>query len=154
MAEAKDSEQSAPKVARRDFVTGSVSLAVLGCAGKPEKFDTTAVPTSRGVVALLVSEYPPLATAGGMVAVHPAGLRKPILVMRLENDTFRALSMQCTHLGCTVRWDHESQDIACPCHGSHFDDAGRPTRGPAKTALTSYTTSFERMTVHIRVGDE
>ena len=42
----------------------------------------------------------------------------------------------CTHLGCVPLGD--AGDFGgwfCPCHGSHYDTAGRIRRGPAPTNL-------------------
>ena len=44
-----------------------------------------------------------------------------------------ALSLACTHLGC--RLAGASGGFACPCHGSRFDATGRPSAGPARSAL-------------------
>ena len=48
---------------------------------------------------------------------------------------FTALSLVCTHLGCTV--ESQPGGFACPCHGSRFDPQGRVTRGPADRPLRS-----------------
>lgn len=48
---------------------------------------------------------------------------------------FFALSATCTHLGCTVRWD--SDQFACPCHGSLYDATGQVRQGPASRPLAS-----------------
>ncbi len=43
----------------------------------------------------------------------------------------------CTHLGC-VPLGNETGDYKgwfCPCHGSHYDTAGRIRKGPAPTNL-------------------
>ena len=56
----------------------------------------------------------------------------PALLMR-TTDGFVALSLVCTHLGCTV--DTESDGFACPCHGSRYDGQGRVVRGPAQRQL-------------------
>ena len=48
------------------------------------------------------------------------------------------ISAKCTHLGCTVGSDADSQGrILCPCHISYFDiQTGKPHEGaPAKTPL-------------------
>lgn len=38
----------------------------------------------------------------------------------------------CTHLGCVPLGDQGEYDgWFCPCHGSHYDSAGRIRRGPA-----------------------
>ena len=48
-----------------------------------------------------------------------------------------AYSTVCTHEGCTVGWDAEDKQLACPCHGSRFDplDAGAVISGPARSPL-------------------
>lgn len=43
----------------------------------------------------------------------------------------------CTHLGCIpVGLAGEFGGWFCPCHGSHYDTAGRIRKGPAPTNLT------------------
>ena len=42
----------------------------------------------------------------------------------------------CTHLGCIpLSYDGEYDGWFCPCHGSHYDTAGRIRRGPAPLNL-------------------
>lgn len=43
----------------------------------------------------------------------------------------------CTHLGCVPFGDRSGdfQGWLCPCHGAHFDGAGRVRLGPAPTNL-------------------
>lgn len=41
----------------------------------------------------------------------------------------RALSSVCTHMGCTLHYRQEWQDLRCPCHGASFDLAGRLANG-------------------------
>lgn len=130
-----DDDSSHP-LARRTFVGGGVGLVLVGCAGSAKKWEPKAVPVVDGMVELELSEYPELVTPGGLLAVRPAGARRPVLVQRLEADQVRVLSLRCPHLGCTVRWDNEEQVLRCPCHGSRFDDRGSVLKGPAKEALT------------------
>jgi len=47
----------------------------------------------------------------------------------------RALSLRCTHLGCTVGLDREADQLVCPCHGSRFALDGAPISGPARKPL-------------------
>jgi Rieske Fe-S protein len=44
-----------------------------------------------------------------------------------------ALSLVCSHLGCTV--NVASTELVCPCHGSVFNRRGEPLKGPAKEPL-------------------
>ena len=41
----------------------------------------------------------------------------------------RALSSICTHMGCTLHFRPDWQDLRCPCHGASFDLAGRLANG-------------------------
>lgn len=58
-----------------------------------------------------------------------------IAVVR-DGNRYHALSLVCTHLGCTVQVTPKA--VVCPCHGSVFDRAGRVVRGPADRALERY----------------
>src|SRR3954451_10218864 len=40
----------------------------------------------------------------------------PVGVRRLAQDQFKVFAVNCTHLGCPVRWFEESQLFLCPCH--------------------------------------
>ena len=63
----------------------------------------------------------------------------------------------CTHLGCVPLGAAEGENKGefggyfCPCHGSHYDVAGRIRKGPAPTNLTVPDYEFASDTV-IRVG--
>ncbi|MBA3862879.1 MAG: ubiquinol-cytochrome c reductase iron-sulfur subunit [Erythrobacter sp.] len=63
----------------------------------------------------------------------------------------------CTHLGCVPLGAAEGENKGefggyfCPCHGSHYDVAGRIRKGPAPTNLAVPEYSFSSDTV-IRVG--
>jgi cytochrome b6-f complex iron-sulfur subunit len=46
---------------------------------------------------------------------------------------FTAVSLVCTHLGCTL--ESQAGGFACPCHGSRFDLLGKVKRGPATRSL-------------------
>jgi nitrite reductase/ring-hydroxylating ferredoxin subunit len=47
----------------------------------------------------------------------------------------KALSATCTHLGCQVRWDLDSKQFHCPCHGGVYDVEGRVVEGPPPRPL-------------------
>ncbi len=56
----------------------------------------------------------------------------PAVLIRGDNG-FTALSLICTHLGCTVKVQPDG--FACPCHGSRFNSNGYPVQGPAAAPL-------------------
>ena len=57
----------------------------------------------------------------------------PAVLIRGDKG-FTALSLVCTHLGCTV--ESQPEGFSCPCHGSRFDPQGNVLRGPATKSLT------------------
>lgn len=140
--EATRPDVDATQLTRRDLMGAAAGVVLCGCAGKAEKWTTAEVETSEGMVELDIADYPELATPGGMLALKPKGAKKPVLVMHLENDEFRVMSLRCPHLGCVVRWDASMQDLVCPCHGSRFTDTGEKTKGPAKSGLKQMRSQF------------
>jgi len=58
-----------------------------------------------------------------------------VAVIREGSDLY-ALSLVCTHLGCTVTVT--PTDLVCPCHGSAYDRKGNVLKGPASRPLPRY----------------
>jgi Rieske Fe-S protein len=65
----------------------------------------------------------------------------------------RALSATCTHLGCRVAYDAETERFACPCHGGYYDRSGRVVAGPPPSPLAPLEAraDAERDEVTVRV---
>ena len=51
-----------------------------------------------------------------------------------KNKKVTAYEAKCTHLGCQIN-KSEGEELVCQCHGSRFDLAGMPVKGPAGEAL-------------------
>jgi len=51
----------------------------------------------------------------------------------MNSSGFIALSLICTHLGCTVK--DAPEGFVCPCHGTLYDNEGSVLRGPAAEPL-------------------
>ncbi len=54
----------------------------------------------------------------------------PGVLFRGEGESFKAFSLVCTHLACTVTWRQDKNDFYCPCHDGFFDSEGRVVSGP------------------------
>jgi cytochrome b6-f complex iron-sulfur subunit len=55
-------------------------------------------------------------------------------VLRRQSETeIAAISLVCTHLGCTV--NRVETGFLCPCHGSQYDSDGIVVGGPAPKTL-------------------
>lgn len=75
----------------------------------------------------------------GSVEDYPVGSRTsipeiPALLIHTESG-FTALSLTCSHLGCTI--EPNDNGFACPCHNSSFDTVGNVTHGPAVKPLSA-----------------
>jgi glycine/D-amino acid oxidase-like deaminating enzyme/nitrite reductase/ring-hydroxylating ferredoxin subunit len=71
----------------------------------------------------------------GEGGILTSGLKK-IAVYRDYDNSLRAFSAVCPHLGCIVQWNADEKSFDCPCHGSRFSSDGVVTNGPAKTDLS------------------
>lgn len=71
---------------------------------------------------------------------------------RLEDGSFLALSIKCTHLGCAVTWEADKKEFLCPCHSSRFDSAGRVRQSPATRPLDVYPVIIEEGMVKVNLG--
>ena len=58
-----------------------------------------------------------------------------VAAYRDPDDTMHCVSPTCTHLGCTVEWNHAEKSWDCPSHGSRFDPDGEVLNGPATRPL-------------------
>ena len=58
----------------------------------------------------------------------------PALLLHTDKG-FSALSLVCTHLGCTV--ESKENGFTCPCHGSKYDTEGSVLNGPAQKKLNA-----------------
>ncbi|MCC6809466.1 MAG: Rieske (2Fe-2S) protein [Deltaproteobacteria bacterium] len=75
---------------------------------------------------------------GGAVLLSAGGISRPILVMRVSADEYRATSGICTHASCPVGYVPERKIIECPCHGAQFNLDGSILRRPATTRLSAF----------------
>jgi menaquinol-cytochrome c reductase iron-sulfur subunit len=79
----------------------------------------------------------------GVTAQTAAWLR------RTSDQQFVAFSMNCTHLGCPVRWLSEANLFMCPCHGGVFYADGQVASGPPPKPLNQYPVRVDNDEVQI-----
>lgn len=56
-----------------------------------------------------------------------------VVLRRQTENKVAAISLVCTHLGCTV--NRVETGFQCPCHGSQYDSDGLVVGGPAPKTL-------------------
>jgi len=78
--------------------------------------------------------------------------RVPCWVRRLTADTFQVFAINCTHLGCPVRWFPESGLFMCPCHGGVYYADGEHASGPPPRRLYEYEYKVQDDRLLVRGG--
>jgi Rieske Fe-S protein len=73
---------------------------------------------------------------------------KPALLVRLASGEYRSMSAVCTHLGCTVQYRPETQQIWCPCHNGCYDVNGRNVSGPPPHPLLTYDVNIRGQEIY------
>ncbi len=140
---------------RREFIGkvafgGSVLLAapVLfnACSnGTDEVINDTNNNTNSGAVTIDLTNatYANLQNVGGYV------YKSDIIIVRVSDAQYIALSSVCTHQGCTVQYSSTDTAIVCPCHGSKYTTLGAVTQGPATASLKKYSVKVDGNTLTI-----
>ncbi len=119
---------------RRDFLkfVGGSALALCGLVGAGELLQYMTYPGEPDGTTEYdlgpATDYPP----GSRTQIPEAN----VLLLHDQNG-FRAISLTCSHLGCTVK--PTENGFACPCHNSQFDPNGNVVHGPAAKPLQVFT---------------
>jgi len=151
---AADRAQPVENTTRRSLLNGlwlalsGIALAevtwLVGSFVKPLK------PTgSPDQSALIIDAGPADRFVPGSVTAFPQGR---FYLACLADGGFLALSRRCTHLGCTVPWDADKGQFACPCHASVFDIRGDVIQSPAPRALDRFAVSIENNRLKVETG--
>ena len=67
----------------------------------------------------------------------------------LNDGGLLALSLKCSHLGCSVSWDESKNRFICPCHASEFAMNGNVINPPAPRALDYFPIIIDQGVVKV-----
>lgn len=76
----------------------------------------------------------------------------PCWVRHIEGHRFQVFAINCTHLGCPVRWFEGSRLFMCPCHGGVYYEDGSRASGPPPRGLYEYEHRVVDDHLHIHAG--
>jgi cytochrome b6-f complex iron-sulfur subunit len=133
------------KLSRRDFIKKTALGAVIGSAAisgfnmnifSAQSSKKAVVKKSGDDLVVKLVENPDLAAVGGHVSITD-----DIMLIRMDESKFLAVSTICRHKGCTV--ELEGDKFVCPCHGSEYTLQGKVTQGPSKDNLKTFETTFD-----------
>jgi menaquinol-cytochrome c reductase iron-sulfur subunit len=80
----------------------------------------------------------------GITAKGAAWLR------RVSDDRFTVFSVNCTHMGCPVRWLQDAELFMCPCHGGVYYKDGTVAAGPPPKPLVRFEVRITNGQVEIK----
>ncbi len=149
-----------PPLTRRRFlhrlslVLSSLMAAILGLPSLAYLLGLRRAPTEWRAVGKL-EDFPMHATVS-VTFMDPSPLpwagvtaRTAAWLRRTGPSEFVAFSINCTHLGCPVRWLPEADLFMCPCHGGVFYKDGRVASGPPPRPVSRYSVRVRTGTVEI-----
>src|ERR1041384_7934769 len=76
----------------------------------------------------------------------------PCWVRRISENQWQVFAINCTHLGCPVRWFAQSGLFMCPCHGGAYYADGARASGPPPRSLFEYSYKVENGQLWIKAG--
>jgi len=157
--EMKDRKTSLPetaktgKISRRDFFGMAwKSLGILAgieALGMISAYIFSGKNKHATIPKQLLDAGPVGSFAPGSVSAFTGGR---FYLCRLQDGGFIALSLRCTHLGCSVSWEESKKRFICPCHSSAFDMNGEVLNPPAARALSYYPVLIENGMVKVDIG--
>lgn len=140
----------ATQVSRRDFakflclVSGGLAAGSGYVAAKANFFPPEKV---QGEHFVCKKEELP---QGGTKSFVIAGSTIPYVLIRTENDDYRAYEQKCTHLSCAVFYMPKSGKIECPCHNGWFDAlTGEVLAGPPPRPLPRLDVIFKGDDIYV-----
>ena len=74
--------------------------------------------------------------------------QKQVFVYK-KDDKIDIYDAHCTHMGCILNFNNQTDQFNCPCHKSRFDIDGIKLRGPAKRDLDKIAFKIKNKTLYI-----
>ncbi len=128
---------------RLSLALGSIMAAVMGLPSLAYLLGLRQAPSEWRPVGK-VEDFK-METTGSVTFMDPSPLpwagvtaRTAAWLRRTGPKDFVAFSINCTHLGCPVRWLPEADLFMCPCHGGVYYKDGRVASGPPPRSLIRY----------------
>lgn len=144
---------SAMTQSRRDFLRAALAVSVFSATCGTNKLLGNVLADGfkengsklTGIYTLRFIDFPDLRSVNGSIRLQvpgaPLSLGR-VVVTRLAQNEFTALSEMCTHEGCSIE-PFSNGRFNCVCHGSAFDGRGRVLQGPATRSLPSYAATYK-----------
>ena len=134
---------------RKEFLTtvgiGAVAAICTSCLAACKPLDSVVNPPTNVDFTLNLADpaNSALKTNGGYI------YQNNIIVARIADGSYVALSSICTHQGSTIAYDLTANRFHCPTHGSNFAVNGSVINGPASSSLMTYKTTLNATSLRV-----
>jgi Rieske Fe-S protein len=136
-------------IARREFVaSAAATLAAFALAACGGAADFLTSPVTVASTSIKVSDFPALASVGGIATTSVSGI--PLAIVRTGASGFSAFSRICPHQGTTI--DVQSNGFQCPRHGATFNLSGQWIGGQRTSNLVSYPVTYDAASATLTIG--
>jgi cytochrome b6-f complex iron-sulfur subunit len=136
-------------IGRRTFLAqGAMLAAMAALAACGVASDSFTAPSLTSSTTIKVSDYPALASVGGIALVTISG--SPFAIVRTGSSSFVSLSRVCPHQSSIV--NVSGSGFLCPNHGAQFNSSGTWIGGQGTSNLHSYATTYDSVAGTITVG--
>lgn len=161
-----DGEQKGEKTSRRTFFLLGFGFLLNAVAGA-----MIGIPLLGYLLSVFIKKYPLEWVSLGALTKFPDGTTRlaeyrnpynrpwdgvtaniPVWVRHVSGNEFQVFAINCTHLGCPVRWFEESRLFMCPCHGGVFYENGDHAAGPPPRGLYTHSYKVENNELFIQAG--
>ena len=136
------------EIGRRTFLAQTAMLAAAAALAACGAGSDPTAPSLSGPTTIKVSDYPALATVGGIALVTVQS--SPFAIVRTGTTTFVALSRICPHQGSTV--NQSGSGFLCPNHGAQFSANGTWVGGERTSSMRSYATTYDTSAGTLVIG--
>ena len=73
-----------------------------------------------------------------------------IYILKISENKYSALLLECTHKRCEVKPSPEI--LICPCHGSEYSNTGEVLKSPAEKDLVSFPIRSDNENIYIQIN--
>ena len=84
------------------------------------------------------------------VLVKSEKLNFPISIYKINENTYSALYMECTHNSFEL--NPHGDFLICPCHGIEFSNTGKVQNPPAESDLRTFKVSTDHENIYIHLS--
>lgn len=139
---------------RREFINwvglGAIAsylpVALVACSSTNADNTNTEVTTSSEAELLSMGTVEQLNEAGYLLNEE-----SKVMVVKDSEDKLLAVNPTCTHQGCIVDWEADSNTLVCPCHNAKYAPDGKVLATPAQEPLSTYEVQSENGEILVRL---